>query len=74
MKCLAVGMNPNYVLSEDERRKRFKKRNNSVNEDKKIYVGLVIRQVNAVGNVQPMKMPDCNETYKTENCKQVLKN
>ena len=29
MKCLAVGMNPNYVLSEDERKKRFRKKNNS---------------------------------------------
>lgn len=29
MKCLAIGMNPNYVLSEEERKKRFKKKNNS---------------------------------------------
>ena len=29
MKCLAVGMNPNYVLSEEERKKRFRKKNNS---------------------------------------------
>jgi len=28
MKCLAIGMNPNYVLSEEERKKRFKKKNN----------------------------------------------
>ena len=28
MKCLAIGMNPNYVLSEDERKKRFRKKNN----------------------------------------------
>jgi len=27
MKCLAIGMNPNYVLSEEERKKRFKKKN-----------------------------------------------
>ena len=31
MKCLAVGMNPNYVLSEDERQKRFRKKKNSGN-------------------------------------------
>ena len=29
MKCLAIGMNPNYVLSEEERKKRFKKKHNS---------------------------------------------
>ena len=29
MKCLAVGMNPNYVLSEDQRKKRFKNRTDS---------------------------------------------
>ena len=39
MKCLAVGMNPNYVLSEEERKKRFRKKNNSgsladIGEDK----------------------------------------
>eukprot|EP00092_Neocalanus_flemingeri_P045881 GFUD01051470.1.p1 GENE.GFUD01051470.1~~GFUD01051470.1.p1 ORF type:complete len:682 (-),score=136.96 GFUD01051470.1:677-2722(-) len=33
MKCLAIGMNPTYVLSEEERNKRFKKRNNSINEE-----------------------------------------
>jgi len=32
MKCLAIGMNPNYVLSEDERKKRFRKKNNSTTE------------------------------------------
>ena len=43
MKCLAVGMNPNYVLSEEERKKRFRKKNNSGNladigEDKFEYL------------------------------------
>ena len=33
MKCLAIGMNPNYVLSEEERKRRFKKRNNSIKEE-----------------------------------------
>ena len=33
MKCLAIGMNPNYVLSEDERKRRFKKRKNSTTEE-----------------------------------------
>ena len=33
MKCLAIGMNPNYVLSEEERKRRFKKRNNSISEE-----------------------------------------
>ena len=33
MKCLAIGMNPNYVLSEEERNRHFKKRNNSINEE-----------------------------------------
>lgn len=33
MKCLAIGMNPNYVLSEDERKKRFRKKNHSGNSD-----------------------------------------
>ena len=67
-------MNPNYVLSEDERRRRFKKRNNSLNEDKKTNVVLVIRSGNVVGNVETMKMPDCNDKHKTENCKHVLEN
>eukprot|EP00092_Neocalanus_flemingeri_P101421 GFUD01129676.1.p1 GENE.GFUD01129676.1~~GFUD01129676.1.p1 ORF type:complete len:647 (+),score=133.36 GFUD01129676.1:108-2048(+) len=31
MKCLAVGMNPTYVLTEEERKRRFKKRNISIN-------------------------------------------
>ena len=25
MKCLSIGMNPNYVLTEDEKKKRFHK-------------------------------------------------
>ena len=29
MKCLTIGMNPNYVLSEDEKKKRFRRKNNS---------------------------------------------
>ena len=33
MKCLAVGMNPNYVLSEDQRKKRFKNRTDSSCKD-----------------------------------------
>ena len=32
MKCLAIGMNPNYVLSEDERKQRFRKKNNFITE------------------------------------------
>ena len=32
MKCLAIGMNPNYVLSEDERKQRFRKKNNIATE------------------------------------------
>lgn len=32
MKCLAIGMNPNYVLSEDERKQRFRKKNNLTTE------------------------------------------
>jgi hypothetical protein len=53
MKCLAVGMNPNYVLSEDERRRRFRKRNDSVNEKEKTNCVPVIRLLSvesAVGN------------------------
>ena len=33
MKCLAIGMNPNYVLSEDERKRRFNKRKISITEE-----------------------------------------
>lgn len=33
MKCLAIGMNPNYVLSEEERKKRFRKKNHSGNSE-----------------------------------------
>ena len=57
MKCLAVGMNPNYVLSEDERRRRFKKRNNLVNGEEKL---------NAVPVIRPVRDKEPNENYEAE--------
>ena len=75
MKCLAVGMNPNYVLSEDERRRRFKKRNNSTNEKEKTNGVSVIRSPTAespVGNLEPKKMPDNKETSQSGDLKEIL--
>ena len=39
MKCLAIGMNPNYVLSEDERKKRFRKKNSTVETESTLPPG-----------------------------------
>ena len=77
MKCLAVGMNPNYVLSEDERRKRFKKRNNSVNKEEKANAVPVIRQGTAKKheeNFETKKMQDDTEMSKIRNYKQKAEN
>ena len=77
MKCLAEGMNPNYVLSEDERRKRFKKRNNSVNKEEKANAVPVIRQGTAKKheeNFETKKMQDDTEMSKIRNYKQKAEN
>ena len=77
MKCLAVGMNPNYVLSEDERRRRFKKRNNSTNEKEKGNAMPVIRQVTAKKpeeNYETKKMQDDEVMSKIRNHKQKEEN
>ena len=75
MKCLAVGMNPNYVLSEDERRRRFKKRNNSSNEKEKTNGVPVIKSLRvkrSEGNLEPRIMPDNEEKSQNEDFKEIL--
>ena len=75
MKCLAVGMNPNYVLSEDERRRRFKKRNNSVNEKEKTNGVSVIRSLTVeslVGNLELKNMSYNKETSQNRDLKEIL--
>ena len=70
MKCLAVGMNPKYVLSEDERRRRFKKRNNSINNDEKTNVVPVIRSLTM--NKPVKNKPHNEETSQTQKSEQIL--
>ena len=75
MKCLAVGMNPNYVLSEDERRRRFKKRNNSSNEKEKTNGVSVIRSLTVeslVGNLELKNMSYNKETSQNRDLKEIL--
>ena len=75
MKCLAVGMNPNFVLSEDERRRRFKKRNNSLNEKKKTNGLPVIKSLTVeklVGNCEPRNMPDNEESKQNKDFQEIL--
>ena len=72
MKCLAVGMNPNYVLSEDERKRRFRKKNSSVKEKEPATVAPAAPVVKSVGNSESKKMRDEPEMLLTVKKTQTL--
>jgi len=74
MKCLAVGMNPSYVLSEDERKRRFRKRrNNSATEEEPanhIPVVMSVTVKSQVKDFEPKKFAEDVEMKKNELPKQ----
>ena len=72
MKCLAVGMNPNYVLSEDERKRRFRKKNSSVKEKEQATIAPAAPVVKSVGNSESKKMRDEPEMLLTVKKTQTL--